>query len=342
MPHPEIKNATGFSYGMTVAGDEQAVPQFVSIVQAEYSFSAAGEIELLAEQAAPNIGGEWYGDPAESSIRLEPQFAFVKPATDVVLIGHAHAPHVGATNVQVGIMVGPVRKVAQVTGDRHLFTKLGMSTMSDPEPFEQIPLVYERAFGGWDRRDEDPNRHTCEARNPVGTGFRSGSAGAEDELAVPNIEDPEGLFRSYGDTPAPTGFGFVGFNWQPRAAFAGTYDQAWDEQRKPLLPEDFDRRFFNAASPGLIAPGYLAGDEPVVLLGVTPEGRVAFQLPRVAPPVCVVHTRGRKVTALPTNLDTLIVDADRQVLTLQWRASLPLRDGIHEVVAVEVKPAAEA
>ena len=215
-----------------------------------------------------------------------------------------------------------------------------MSSMSEPEPFERIPLIYERAFGGWDRRDEDPERHTYEARNPVGTGFRKGSAGSDDEFAVPNVEDPENLFRSHGDTPAPAGFGFVAVNWQPRLAYAGTYDQAWDESRKPLLPEDFDRRFFNAASPGLIAPGYLAGDEPVALLGVTPEGRLGFHLPRVAPPVCAVHTRGRKATELHTNLDTVIVDADRRVLTLQWRASLPLRDGAHEVVAVDVQPAA--
>src|SRR5215475_4361379 len=113
-------------------------------------------------------------------------------------------------------------------------------------------------------------------------------------------------------------------------------------ERMPLLPDDFDRRFFNAASPGLIAPGYLAGDEPVALLGVTPEGRLNFQLPRVAPPLCLVHTRGRRVTELHTNLDTVIVDADRRTLTLQWRTCLPLRDGPNEVIAVEIKPAAEA
>jgi hypothetical protein len=342
VPHPEIKNSTAFAYGMTVANDEEGVPQHVSIVQAEYSFSPMGQVELLAEQAAPSIGGEWYGDPADSSIRLEPQIAFVKPATDVVLIGHAHAPHVGATSVQVGIMVGPVRKIARVSGDRRLFNRLGTSMMSEPEPFEQIPLIYERAFGGWDRRDDNPDRHAYEARNPVGVGFRGASSGSDDEVIVPNIEDPESLFCNYGDTPPPAGFGFLGCNWQPRAGFAGTYDQAWDENRKPLLPEDFDRRFFNAASPGLVAPGYLTGDEPVGLIGVTPNGRVGFHLPRVTPPVCRIHTRGRKVTELATNLDTVIVDADRLVLTLHWRTCLPLRDGLHEVVAVEIKPDAEA
>src|SRR5262249_16890169 len=158
------KDSTGFAYAATVANDEQGVPQYVPIVQAEYSIAASGLLELLDQQAPANVGGEWYGDPADSSIKLEPQFAFVKPATDVVLLGQADAPHVGPTSVQVGIMVGPVRKVARVSGDRHLVTRLGISSISDPEPFERIPLVYERAFGGWDRRDEDPDRHTCEPR----------------------------------------------------------------------------------------------------------------------------------------------------------------------------------
>lgn len=337
MPHPEIRNGTGFAYAATVLSDEEAVPQFVSIVQAEYLFSASGELQLLPEQAAPNLGGEWYGDDlAVSSIKREPQFAFIKLATDVVLIGQAHAPHVGATAVQVGIMVGPVRKIARVTGDRHLFCRLGISTISAPEPFEKIPLIYERAFGGWDRTDENPEKHSYEPRNPVGTGFRAGAPPDADELAVPNVEDPESPFRAFGDTPPPVGFGFIAANWQPRAGFAGTYDRAWDQGRKPLLPVDFDRRFFNGASPGLIAPGYLAGDEPVALLGVTPEGRVGFHLPGVTPPVCTVHTRGHGRTELRTNLDTVIVDSDRRLLTLQWRATLPLRDGPHEVTAVDV------
>lgn len=337
MPHPQIHNDTGFVYATFVVSDEESRPQYVSIVQAQYSFAAGGPLVRLEEQPDPNLGGEWYGDPAVTSLKLEPQFAFVKPATDVVLIGHALAPHPGATTTQVGLLVGPVRKLARVTGDRRLTARLGMSRMSPPEPFERIRLVYERAYGGWDRRAEDPVEHAFEARNPVGTGFRAASADADDEIAVPNIEDPEHPFQSYGDTPPPIGFGFIAPNWQPRLAYGGTYDEKWDQTRKPLLPVDFDRRFFNAASPGLIAPGYLVGDEPVVLLGVTPEERIAFNLPGVPPPVCQVDTRDGKRAVLQTNLDTVIVDADTRVVTLQWRTTLSLRDGPHEVVAVHVQ-----
>src|SRR6185312_7848826 len=138
-------------------------------------------------------------------------------------------------------------------GTRRLLKRSGAVRVSDPEPFDTIPLIYERAFGGWDRRSEDANEHRCEMRNPAGVGFRDRSLGGDDDLVLPNLEHPDHPFRSYGDAPPPAGFGFIAPNWQPRLALAGTFDVAWDRTRKPLLPKDFDRRFFNAASPGLVA-----------------------------------------------------------------------------------------
>ena len=336
MPHFALRNHTPFGYESVVVADEEGVPQFVALIQASYGIGVDGVLSLLEEQPAPNVSGEWYGDPAESSPRLEPQIAFVKPATDVVLLGHAHAQRAGAVETTVGIRVGPVSKVARVLGDRFLVRRSGATAISDPVPFERMPLVYERAFGGWDRRDADPLRHRCETRNPVGVGFRADASSADAEVRLPNLEDPERPFRGYGDTPPPAGFGFIGPNWEPRLRFAGTYDAAWDRQRKPLLPADFDRRFFNAASPGLVTPRYLLGNEAVVVVGASPENRVAFELPGVPPPVCVIGVRGRKSLPVPTNLDTVIVDMDRRVLTLTWRGHLPVRNGPHDVLSVAV------
>jgi hypothetical protein len=341
MPHFDVRNGTPFGYESLVLTDEDGVPQFVTLVQASFAIGPGG-LMPLEEQPAPNLAGDWHGDPAQASPRLEAQIAFVKPGTDVVLLGHAHAPSPAAIEVAVGIKVGPVSKVARVVGDRFLVRRGGATVISPPQPFERIPLVYERAFGGWDRRDPDPGRHRCELRNPVGTGFRVDTLRGDDEVRMPNIEDPERPFRAYGDTPPPVGFGFVAPNWQPRAAFAGTYDAEWDRRRKPLLPSDFDRRFFNAGSPGLVAPGYLHGREPVVVIGASSEGRVVFELPGLAPPVCVVALRGRKNVPVTTNLDTVVVDMDRRLLTLLWRGHVAVRNGPHDVIAVDVGAVAAA
>ncbi len=337
MPHPEVRNHTPFAYESVVLTDEEGVPQFVPVVQASFSIEDSRELSLLEEQPEVNVGGEWYGDPVSTSLKLEPQIAFVKPATDVVLRGHAYAPAPGATETQVGIRVGPVSKVARVIGDRYLVRRSGTIGVSATQPFEKIPLVYERAFGGWDRRDPDPTQHRCEMRNPVGVGFRANAIADDDQVPLPNIEYAEHPFRAYGDAPPPAGFGFLAANWAPRLTFAGTYDAAWDRQRKPLLPLDFDRRFFNAASVGLVTPAYLQGNESAIVIGASPRGRVAFDLPGIPPPKCIVELRGRKRVTPAAHLDTVIVDMDRQVLTLTWRSHLPVRNGPHDVLSVEVR-----
>jgi hypothetical protein len=341
MSHFEVRNESGLAYDSLYLCNESGVPLFVPLVQATCAILRDGRVGLWGKQPPINMSGEWYGDPATSSLKLEPQMAFMKPATDVVLLGNAYPSRPGDTEGQIGIRVGPVQKLVRVVGDRRLVRRAGGLTVTDPEPFDRIPLVYERSFGGWDRRHEDVNRHRCESRNPVGVGFRDRALGTDDEVLLPNFEDPEGPFSAYGDTPAPAGFGFIQASWQPRAGHAGTYDETWEKTRKPLVPADFDRRFFNGASPGLIAPTHLAGNEEVVVIGAAPEGRVAFALPGIDPPSCLVELRGGRKVTLQTLLDTVIVDMEARALTMIWRAHLALRNGPHDVVAVSVDPVTE-
>jgi hypothetical protein len=53
------------------------------------------------------------------------------------------------------------------------------------------------------------------------------------------------IAQRYGRAPA--GFGPLGKAWAPRLAKAGTYDQAWLDERHPHLPNDFDFGFWNGA-----------------------------------------------------------------------------------------------
>jgi hypothetical protein len=228
--------------------------------------------------------------------------------------------------------------VAKVFGERRLVAARGGAKLSRPGAFERIPLIYERAFGGWDRRNPDAASHTCEHRNPVGVGYHDASLALTEESAVPNIEDPARLYKGFGDRPVPVGFGFVGAHWAPRVSHAGTFDAAWDSARKPLLPSDFDARFFNAASAGLIASPHLRGDEPVVVVGTSPRGVISFQLPGLPPPLARVELRKRPRASCRTELDTVIVDTDQQQVTLLWRGHCALSEGPHDIVAIDIDP----
>ncbi len=282
MPHPLVKNRTPFAFEPLFLADEEGRSLFVPIVKATYHIRASFPPTLAEEQMPVNPAGEPRGDPARSSYKYEPETAFVKPATDVVLIGHAYPSADSKTEVNVTLRVGQLEKTVRVVGDRTWIKSFGMVIMDNPKPLQPVPLVYERAFGGWDAAEPDPAGGKFEPRNPVGVGFRRRKF--EEGLPLPNLEDPNRPLKSYGDTPPPAGFGFISPNWQPRMKLAGTYDKAWQQGRAPLLPTDFDRRFFNAASPGLIAPEYLQGNERVVIENAAPEGRMVFPLPGVQAP----------------------------------------------------------
>ena len=336
MGHPNINNTTPYTFQELYLNDEEGISLLVIMINATYSIEAGNsKLFFLEKQPLLDIEGKHWGDPETTSYKYEPVIAFCKPATDIVLIGHAFAQAKVVSEISIGLRVGLIQKVVKVIGDRYLFRRSGEVSITPPQPFEKIPLIYERAFGGWDRRDPTPDKYRFEQRNPVGTGYLDPFVGGDAQVKLPNLEDPQRPYRGYGDNPPPAGFGFISPNWQPRASFAGTYDEAWDKGRKPLLPKDFDRRFFNAASPGLIAPGYLKGDESVTIINASPDRKVSFNLPGVPAPKCKVVLRGGKLITLQTQLDTVIINMDERLLFLIWRAHTPVRNGPHDVVSIE-------
>ncbi|MFP2931999.1 DUF2169 domain-containing protein [Pyxidicoccus sp. 3LG] len=336
MGDPTTENETPFVFAPLVLADEELRPLLVPVLKATFVLSP-GKAPVLAEEMEPlcTEGLRW-DEQDTSSYRYEPEVAFFKPATDVVLVGHAHAPAPGTRELLVSLQVGPLQKVVRVLGDRVWVRSLGSTHMTAPLPFERIPLRYERAFGGWDRSHPDPSHHRFEPRNPVGMGFREPGSRFEEGVRLPNLESPTEPLRRWGHHPAPAGVGFISPDWQPRAALAGTHDEAWARTRKPYLPRDFDRRFFNAASPGLVASGYLRGDEPVKLVHASAGGALSFRLPGLPPPSVRVRRRGLPDSLVETHLDTVIIDTDRMRLFLLWRGNLRLRREPAELTGLQV------
>jgi hypothetical protein len=333
MGHPTVENETPFAFDMMGLADEEGQPLLLLVVRATYAIGDS-DLKLAEEQPPVKWSGEPWGKPGESSDKYEPGTAFIKLATDVVLIGHAYPPRKGATEGLVTLQVGPLKKAVRVVGERTWFRSMGHVTATRPLPFDALPLTWERAFGGWDRTDAA--KPAFEPRNPVGMGFRASPRHFEEGLKLPNLEDPEEPLREFGQKVTPVGFGFTSPHWQPRAKFAGTYDEAWSRTRKPLLPKDFDRRFFNAAAPGLVAPGYLKGDEPVVITGASAKGRLSFALPGQAAPVVTVGLVGGQDVKPDMRLDTVILDTDAGQVVLLWRGHVVLGEGPHDVSALLV------
>lgn len=313
----QFKNSTPFRGAIFLLQDPDGVDCLFTVVRS--SFTLGEKVVPADEQLPVAVEQEFHGDPGQSSIKNPSDVSLVKPGTDVLLMGHAHAPGGRpATWMDVGLAVGPVRKIVRVFGDR-MWESNGLAySISKPVPFETMPLIWERAFGGIDR-----TRHPvrAEARNLVGTGYRFSEVQEPiTGVRLPNLEDPTQPITAWNQTPPPSCFAPISPHWEPRRSYAGTYDEGWLKHRAPYLPTDFDSRFLQLAPPGLVAPGYLRGGEPAELRGVTRSGLVRFRLPSAT--LKVMYRLDGARQERPASLDTVIIEPERSRLTLIWRAFL--------------------
>jgi hypothetical protein len=324
----QLLNKTPFAAERTVLQDRNGRDLLVVIVKQTFAIRL-GEPPVIADEPVPiQAADAYYGEPGESSVRLESDFAPGKPGTDVVLIGHAYAPRGRTEQVDVQLEVGSLRKTCRVTGDRYWRRLLGGLRASAPEPFERMPLVYERAFGGHDVSAKKEKHREMESRNLAGCGLiAKGSKLNVSDVALPNIEDPAQLVTRRKHRPVPAGFGFLCRHWEPRLSYAGTFDAAWEEKRAPLLPTNFDERYHNGAHPDLISQGHLQGGEPVRIENASPHGTLQLTLPRILPRIRLAATRGEPITLQPA-FDTLVFEPDEERFTMVWRASYDIHGAL--------------
>jgi hypothetical protein len=103
MGHATIENRTSFAFAHLFLMDEEGRSVLVALVQATYDLDPGRGLTISPRQPPPSLEGElWGADPAVSSYRIEPAFAFIKPATDVVLVGHAQARSCGCSAIARG------------------------------------------------------------------------------------------------------------------------------------------------------------------------------------------------------------------------------------------------
>jgi len=328
-----VKNRTPFAAAPFLLVDAAGQETLLAVVKATWHFDADGTLAVAEEQAAIVCEPRYLGAPGASSLLYDTDLVLAKSGTDCALIGHAWAPNKGATQVDVTFAVGPVRKTARVFGERFWIKCLGWTSKSRPMPFEKIPLVYERAFGGCDTSSPRKDQHEFSQHNPVGRGLVARKTKMKVHgMRLPNIEDPHSLISSPKDRPPAAGFGPVAPHWLPRASYLGTYDEAWRRTRCPLPPLDQDIRFFSSAASELTTSTHLVGNERILVEGASPRGRLRLTMPGVAPRVTV--RLSQRSEAVPMRLDGVTVEPDDERVVLTWRGSLVVHGRTHEVSAL--------
>lgn len=314
-----LDNQTEYQAERTWVRDENGAHQWIVVVKATYDIDADGSLSLSEDPVEPLYVPEYSGADGESSIRYEADLVAMKPATDVYLNATAFAPRGRPCGMlDVSIQVGPVRKALRVYGDRTWGRRLsGRIGPSSPEPFEAMPITYERAFGGYDAEHPNPKKHRLDLRNPVGTGVARSKRNLIGKPA-PSVVDPR---RRPRKQRVAGGFGALASHWSPRREFAGTYDEQWATERKPLLPGDYDPRCLLSAPIDQQVRGYLKGGELVELSNLTPSGRIRFELPKASQRFETFFGSTRKEHV--SRLVTVVIDTDVPRLILVWQTSLP-------------------
>jgi len=307
-----VTNQTRFKAERSFVRDRDGAEIWLVAVRATFSVLPDGTVVLAEEQQDVCLVPQFFGEPTASSLRYDGDLVRTKSGTDVVLHAHAHAPYGHPVPfAEVGFSVGGLSKQLRVVGDR--VWEFGWSSLvpSEPQRFTSMPICYERACGG-----AIPNSDSRDPSNPVGVGAAATSGGP-----VPNIELVGNPIESPRHLGLPAGFGPIPCHWQPRLKLAGTYNEAWQQERQPLVPDDFQDAYFRCAPTDQQCDWFLQGGEEVVLRNLTPEGVLCFRLPRVRLGFRTrvdgssIHHRG--------DLHTVIIEPAERRLIMVWHTALP-------------------
>jgi len=332
----DFVNETPLSAGWTVGFQPDGREVLVVVAKGTFSLPTSEEEAPLASKQLPLVEADTFTEePGFSAPLHEADFAHRKPRCDVLLNGSAWAPGGKPTQVvPVSFSLGGMTKAFAVHGPRVWRKSLmGAPRPSETKPFISLPISYNNAFGGIDTSPDDPSKHRAFPLNPVGRGFRHHLEGV-DGVLMPNTEEIRTPVTSPRGPYRPMAFGAMGRNWQPRAAFAGTYDESWLSEGLPFFPKDFDDRYFQSAPIDQQVP-YPRGGEAVTLINLTRNGTLRFRLPERRVPVALIPHQG-PTKQLDAALDTVLVEPDAGHLLLTWRIAWPLRRDAFEMKQVVV------
>jgi hypothetical protein len=333
----EFINATRMQAGYTMGLEPSGRELLVVVIKGTFVLPRPGEQVRLHDEQQPLVMADTFtGEPGFSAPVLEVDYAPRKQMCDVLLLGSAHAPAGRpSVRVQVGLRVGSMNKSFDVVGNRVWQAGVTGIRASEPQPFVQMPISYDVAFGGADRESDDPAEHDAYLPNPIGRGYRKHLKNAwVDGKPLPNTEERGQPVNWPKDKYRPMAFGPLGRGWPARARYAGTYDDAWLADVFPFLPADFDERYFHAAPEDQQLPIPGAAQE-VTLSGLTPDGFRQFSLPYFDAPVHVFPKRGGRED-LTASLDTIVFEPDVERFTISWRVARPLKKNMFEIAQVMV------
>ncbi|MEL6915929.1 MAG: DUF2169 domain-containing protein [Pseudomonadota bacterium] len=316
----QLRNLTPFAARAMLERDKTGREVWAATVKGTFDLPRApGAVPSLAEDQ-PDVLLAPLTEGADNEIlRAEGEIAPFLPAGEVLMRGAVRPPADDLQALPLTLSVAGRAKRAILFGRRRVAPRmLGGWRLASEEPVTETELCWTNAFGGLALAK--PGRGAPD--NPIGVGFDMADGGgglSEDDLVEvprfgPGRLDPLSEHRAR----VPVGFGPVPRAWPARARYAGTFDGAWEKDRAPLLPKDFDARFYHAAPEDQWQPGGWKGGEAVHLEGFLPEGDMRFDVPQSV--LTFQAHIGRSRTSTRMALTRMIIDLTARQVSFLWTA----------------------
>lgn len=314
-----LTHRTPFAVAAMPQRDQYGREHWCLAVRAGFDVTPRGGLRLSEVQPEVLLAPRTAGASGQTLAADTDIVPFI-PGTDIILRGTVRAPEAPRMSVPLLVQIGQIERRAVVFGRRIAERRWWRWAMASSEPVADTGLSWANAWGG--ASADQPG--LVVAGNPVGTGLALSKRAPTvrgQQAELPRICSPEDDFLARADAARPVGFGPVGRSWEPRLGYAGTYDERWEAQRAPLLPEDFDPRFYHCAPPDLCSSVPMVGGEPVCLTGFRPEGPLQFNLPRI---LLSARTRlGGRFVESAFRIARVDIDIDLPSLSLLWVGAVP-------------------
>nr|USU31342.1 DUF2169 domain-containing protein [Methylobacterium sp. OTU13CASTA1] len=347
----QLVNRTAFSAFAFRQFDQNGDLDCVVSVRGTFRFEPGGTLAVADRQEPFQWEDVYDGEPQQGSLLRQGDLVPYKPGTDVTLLGDAVNPNPDGGPFVCRIRIGnQIDASLRVMGPRRWQARTRRTwrgllqrdpqpvlegwDLSGPEPAARVPLTWASAVGG----TLPGATGEVHPDNPLGLGLVDRAhCDHRETYPAPTIEAVDAPVERWNALPAPAGFGPLPPWWRPRQRYAGTYDEAWLAERHPLLPRDFDPRFWQCAPTGLVATPWLAGTEAFTLDNLHPDApHLTGGLPGIM--LGVTARDERATTKHPLVLDGVQFDlrAGRDAVLLTWRCRFPLPEAERaEIVLAE-------
>ncbi|NOI29632.1 DUF2169 family type VI secretion system accessory protein [Vibrio coralliilyticus] len=322
----DIEQATDLLVKGRFQRDENGHEVWVLTAKRQWSLNEKVWDEVPAEEIYDDP--IYLGEPGLSAMKVDHEFPVSKQNTDVLVYGKARAyAKRPVTYHECRILIdNHIDKSIAVHGERQWVQHGGSVTVSHPKAYVEAEIDHSRALGG----DE---------RNRVGSGIAKSS---EELLAkpVPSVFFPNEEWAPNTKPLRVAGLGPIPPFFSERTRYAGTFDEHWEEHRRPLLPEDFDRKFYQSAPADQQCDGFLEGGERLMMSGFSHDDVFSFRIP--SEKFVAIADFGDEKLSAPMPMYTVFIDTEEKRLTISYTASFPCQAKEHLLVSSTVSKARES